>query len=327
VVLNVTVTDPTAPSFLTAWPTGQPLPVASNLNYVAGQTVPNLVVVNVGDGGRVSLYNSNGSAHVVADVAGWYGEAGSSSGARYTSVVPSRILDTRYGIGAPQVGANASVDIQVTGQGGVPANASAVVLNVTVTQPTATSFLTAWPTGRSRPAVSNLNFVAGQTVPNLVVVQVGDNGMVSLYNLAGTTHVVADVAGWFGVDGVPGGAGYTSLAPTRLLDSRSGTGAPAAALGAASVLEVQVTGRGGVPAAGVSAVVLNVTVTQPTAPSFLTVWPSGLPLPLASNLNYLANLTVPNLVVVEVGAGGRISLYNSSGTTHVVADVAGWYSG
>jgi hypothetical protein len=326
VVLNVTVTEPTAASFLTAWPTGQPLPVASNLNYVAGQTVPNLVVVNVGDGGLVSLYNSNGSTHVVADVAGWYGDAGSSSGARYTSVVPSRILDTRNGIGGPQVGPDASIDLQVTGQGGVPVDASAVVLNVTVTQPTATSFVTAWPTGQSRPVVSNLNVVAGQTVPNLVVVKVGAGGRISLYNLAGTTHLIADVAGWFGADGVPGGSGYTSLVPSRILDTRAGVGAPAAAVGPGGLLELQVTGRGGAPATGVSAVVLNVTVTQPTAPSFLTVWPSGLPLPLVSNLNYVPNLTVPNLVVVGVGAGGRISLYNSSGTAHVVADVAGWYS-
>ena len=327
VVLNVTVTDPTAPSFLTAWPTGHPLPLASNLNYVAGQTVPNLVMVNVGDGGRVSLYNSNGSAHVVADVAGWYGEAGSSSGARYASVVPSRILDTRYGVGAPfPIGPDASVDLQVTGHGGVPMDASAVVLNVTVTQPTETSFVTAWPTGQSRPVASNLNVVAGQTVPNLVVVRLGRNGRISLYNLAGTAHLIADVAGWFGADGVPGGSGYTSLVPSRILDTRSGVGAPAAAVGPASLVELQVTGRGGVPAAGVSAVVLNVTVTQPTALSFLTVWPSGLPLPLASNLNYGPNLTVPNLVVVEVGASGRVSLYNYAGTAHLIADVAGWYS-
>ena len=72
VVLNVTVTDPTAMSYLTLWPTGQARPLASNLNYNPGQTVPNLVVVKVGDGGKVSLFNNLGSANVVADVAGWY---------------------------------------------------------------------------------------------------------------------------------------------------------------------------------------------------------------------------------------------------------------
>ena len=79
------------------------------------------------------------------------------------------------------------------------------------------------------------------------------------------------------------------------------------------------------PATGVSAVVLNVTVTQTTAPSFLTVFPTGEALPLAANLNYVAGQTVPNLVTAKLGANGRISLYNAAGSTHVVADVAGWY--
>ncbi|HEX3621002.1 MAG TPA: choice-of-anchor Q domain-containing protein, partial [Acidimicrobiales bacterium] len=330
VVLNVTVTQPTAPSFLTAWPTGVPLPLAANLNFLAGQTVPNLVTVKVGDGGSVNLYNAAGSTDIVADVAGWYGAGGSTSGARYTSVLPARILDTRLGVGAPaaMVGPGSTLTLPVTGHGGIPATGvSAVVLNVTVTQPTAPSFLTAWPAGVPLPLAANLNFLPGQTVPNLVVVKVGDGGAINLYNAAGSTHIVADVAGWFGDDGGPGGSGYTSVLPARILDTRFGVGAPAAMVGPGSTLTLPVTGHGGIPAAGVSAVVLNVTVTQPTAPSFLTAWPAGVPLPLAANLNFLPGQTVPNLVVVKVGAGGAVNLYNAAGATHIVADVAGWYSG
>jgi len=329
VVLNVTVTEPTTASFLTAWPTGVTLPLAANLNFVAGQTVANLVVVKVGDGGRVSLYNYSGSTHVVADVAGYHLEPGYSGGAEYTSLVPNRILDTRYGVGAPAapLGPAATLGLQVTGRGGVPmSGVAAVVLNVTVTEPTATSFLTAWPDGVDRPIASNINYVPGQTVPNLVVVMVDDGGRVNLYNQAGSTHLVADVAGWFGLN-VDWAPGYSGLTPTRILDTRFGVGVPAAPVGPGSAIDLQVTGRGGIPATGVSAVVLNVTVTQPTATSFLTAWPTGLPFPLAANLNYVPNLTVPNLVVVKVGAGGCISLYNNSGSTHLVADVAGWYSG
>ena len=80
------------------------------------------------------------------------------------------------------------------------------------------------------------------------------------------------------------------------------------------------------PASGVSAVVLNVTVTQPTASSFLTAWPAGAARPLASNLNFVPGQTVPNLVVVKAGAGGVVDLFNSTGSTHVVADVAGWFN-
>jgi hypothetical protein len=154
-----------------------------------------------------------------------------------------------------------------------------------------------------------------------VVVKVGAGGMIDLFNNAGSTHVVADMAGWFGADGAPDGARFTPVAPARLLDTRTGPGP----VGPAGTVALQVTGRGGVPVSGVSAVVLNVTVTEPTAVSFLTAWPAGEVRPLASNLNYAAGQTVPNLVVVKVGAGGVVDLFNNVGSTHVVADVAGWY--
>jgi uncharacterized delta-60 repeat protein len=329
VVLNVTVTEPTAGSFLTAWPAGRSRPLASNLNFAAGQTVPNLVVVKLGAGGVVNLYNLSGSAHVIADVAGWYGAGPASPGARYSAITPARILDTRTGDGAPaaKVGAESTISLQVTGRGGVPATGvSAVVLNVTATEPTAGSFLTAWPAGSARPLASNLNYAPGQTAPNLVIVKVGDGGKVNLYNYAGGVHVIADVAGWYGADGATTGALFSSVVPSRTLDTRTGQGTTAAVrLGTGSTLTLQVTGKGGVPASGVSAVILNVTVTEPTAGSFLTVWPAGETRPMASNLNYVVGQTVPNLVAVKVGVGGKVNLYNHSGSVHVIADVAGWY--
>jgi hypothetical protein len=118
---------------------------------------------------------------------------------------------------------------------------------------------------------------------------------------------------------------FHPLSPARILDTREGNGAPKAKVGPGRTVALQVTGRGNVPANGVSAVVMNVTVTEPTAPSVLTVWPTGEPQPNASNLNYVAGQTVPNLVVVKVGTGGKVNLRNLSGSTHVVADVVGWY--
>jgi len=90
-------------------------------------------------------------------------------------------------------------------------------------------------------------------------------------------------------------------------------------------MNLQVTGRGGVPSTGVSAVVLNVAVTGPTAMSHLTVYPAGEAVPLASNLNFVAGQTVPNLVTAKLGANGQLSIYNVAGNTHVIADVVGWY--
>ena len=328
VALNVTVTEPTALSYLTAWPAGEARPLASNLNYTAGQTVPNLVVVKVGASGRVSLYNHAGTTHLIADVSGWYGAGGGTQGSRYHPVAPSRLLDTRSGLGAvvSKLVPQGVLDLQVTGRGGVPATGvSAVAVNVTVTEPAAGGFLTAWPTGGLPPLASNLNFAPAQTVANLAVVKVGSDGRISFFNGGGGVHVVADVAGWFGPEGAATGARFHPLAPARVLDTRSGNGAPVAPLGSGSALSLQVTGRGGVPASGVTAVILNVIAVDPVGGGYLTVWPNGEALPLASNLNFATGRTVPNLVVAKVGAGGKVNIYNGGGTAHLVADVAGWY--
>ena len=86
--------------------------------------------------------------------------------------------------------------------------------------------------------------------------------------------------------------------------------------------------RDGIPTTGVEAVVLNVTVTGPTAPGFLTVWPDGKPQPVTSNLNFAAGQTIPNLVIAPVGPDGKIDLYNESttGSVHIIADVSGWFA-
>ena len=318
VALNVTAVDATAWSYITAWPTGAPRPDASNLNVEAGDTIPNLVVVKIGAGGRVSLYNFAGEVDLLADVVGWFPE-----GTGIEPLVPARVLDTRTGVGAPaaKVGADGVVDLTVNGRGGVPdSGVGAVVLNVTAVDATAWSYITAWPTGASRPDASNLNVEAGDTIPNLVIVKVGDGGRVSLYNFAGEVDLLADVVGWF-----PAGGGLQPLVPARVLDTRTGVGAPAAKVGADGVVDLTVTGRGGVPDSGVGAVVLNVTAVDATAWSYITAWPTGAPRPEASNLNVEAGDTIPNLVIVKVGDGGRVSLYNFAGEVDLLADVVGWF--
>ena len=330
VVLNLTVTEPVLQGYVTAWPTGEERPTVSNVNFVPNQTVPNLAVVKVGDGGMVSLYNgAPGSLHLIADVAGWHGPSGADAGSRYHALAPARLLDTRTGVGAllQKLVPGGRLDLQVTGRGGVPAaGVSAVVLNVTVTEPSAGGFLTAWPTGDMLPLASNLNFLTGQTVPNLVVAKVGEGGRVSLYNGGGGTHVVGDVAGWFGPEGEDEGARYHEVTPRRLLDTRFGVGAPTARVPAGGTVHLQVTDRDNVPAVGVGSVVLNVTVVDAAAGGYLTAWPAGTTRPLASNLNFAPGQTVPNLVVAKLGAGGRVSFYNgSAGPVDLIADVAGWY--
>ena len=328
VVVNLTATQPTAPGYLTVFAAGEPVPVAANLTFVPGQTVANLVVTTLSAGGEMAIRNAAGSVHVVADVAGWYDTGSATSGGSFHPTPAQRILDTRAGAGAPAapVGPAASMTLQVSGRGGLPATGvSAVVMNVTATQPTAPGYLTVFPAGEAVPVAVNLTFSAGQTASNVVVAKVGAGGQVSIYNAAGTTHVIADVAGWYDDGSGPSGAGFHPVAQSRMLDTRTGTGGSAGPVGPAATLAVQITGRGGLPSTGVSAVVLTVTAIDPTAAGWLTVFPAGDPLPLAANLTFGPGQTVPNLVVVKLGAGGKVSINNAAGATHVVADVAGWY--
>ena len=231
---------------------------------------------------------------------------------------PSRFLDTRE---TDPVGADSSVSFQVGGVSGIPAKVSAVVFNLTVTEPQSFGFITAHASGAALPNASNLNFSKGQTVPNSVTVPVGADGKVTLFNRSsGTTELIADVAGYY-IAGTPAAAGmFAPLDPARLLDTRKTD-----PVGADSSVSFQVGGAAGIPAK-VSAVVFNLTVTEPQSAGFITAHASGTEVPNASNENFSAGQTVPNSVTVPVGGDGKVSLFNSSsGTTELIADVAGYF--
>jgi hypothetical protein len=339
VVMNVTAVSPAAAGFVTVFPSGSAPPMASNLNFRAGDVIANLVTVRVGDTGAVDLANdSSGTVHLLADVSGYYLSGTPTAPGTFVSLDPSRVLDTRVALGADgPAGPNGTLSVQVGGRGGVPASGvSAVVMNVTVTRPTSAGFLTVYPSGTSQPFASNLNFDAGLTVPNLVTVAVGAGGKVDLTNsAAGTTDLIADVAGYY-VGGTPTLPGtFVSVDPVRLFDSRGDSPNfyilfpdPSAPSGSGTTI---VTGHAGIPASGVSSVVLNVTAvprarfSQPVS-GFVTVFPFGTARPLASNLNYSGTRAVPNLVTVRVGANGQVSfIHQGTFLVYLIGDVAGYY--
>jgi hypothetical protein len=319
VVLNVTAVNPTATTFATIWPTGEVRPLAANLNIPPGDVRPNLVIVKVGAGGQISVFNNAGNVHFVADVAGWYGATG---GERYTAVSPSRVWDSRFGPGpVGQLAGGQSTNVLVTGVGGVPATGvTAVVLNVAAVRPTSQTFITGWPAGEVRPLAANLNVPPNDVRPNLVILKVGAGGQVSFFNNAGNVDLVADVAGYFSSSG----SSLNSVSPSRVWDSRFGPG-PTGKIGAGQSRSVTVTGVNGIPATGVTAVVLNVAAVRPTATTFVTAWPSGETRPLAANLNVPPNDVRANLVIVKVGANGQVDFFNNSGELDLVADIAGWF--
>ncbi len=155
----------------------------------------------------------------------------------YTSTSPARVLDTRPGQTHRRRRRRRrrtpprrprSTSCKCAGRAGVPADATAVVLNITSAEARGTGFATAYPCGESRPTASNLNYGVGAPVANSAIVKVGTGGKVCLFTADTDTQLIADVNGWFT-------AGYNSIVPVRLLDTRSddvdggGGGAPAGA--------------------------------------------------------------------------------------------------
>ena len=334
VAVNVTVVSPTASNYVTVYPSGTPKPNASNINFVAGQTIPNMAIVKVGNDGKIAIYNEGGSTQVIVDVVGWFPD-----GSDYTGVDPQRLLDTRSCSGCDTIDglyeaegalvAQQTFFLPVVGRGTIPlTGVGAVALNVTVASPTASNYLTVYPSGAPQPTASNLNFTAGQTIANMVIAKVGNDGKIAIFNNAGSTQVLVDVVGWF-----PSVSEYTGIVPQRFMDTRSCIGCDTidgqneglGPLTPAQAYPLQITGRGSIPSSGVGSVALNVTVVGSTASNYLTVYPFGAAQPTASNLNFVGGQTIANMVIVKLGTGGKITLFNRDGITPVLVDVVGWF--
>lgn len=324
VALNITATNPTDPSFVTVYPDGVIRPTSSTLNVVAHQTVANATIVPVGADGFVDLYNHVGSIDLIADVTGYFVRNPQASG--YTPMAPHRLLDTRVGTGAAKakVAANGTVGLKVAGVGGVPATGvTAVAFNVTVVSPTAASgFVTAFPDGVARPDTSSLNFTRGQTIANMLITPVGADGKVNLFNgSAGTTDLVADVAGYF-MSG-SGGDAYVPVTPYRAFDTRTTTSIPARKT---NIEPINTTAGSVGP--DLAALVLNVTVTDTTGAGFVTVFADGEAMPATSNLNWTAGQTVPNLAIPNAAGSAGLNVFNGSESKiDVLGDVLGYFGG
>ena len=324
VALTLVVTVPTGNGYLTAFPHGTAAPTASTLNWTGGLTVSNVALVKVGTGGQVDLRMSVSAGHVVADVVGYVEspDAVPAPGA-ITAVAPSRLLDTRAGTGAPAAAVRGGtvLPLAVAGRGGVPrTGAGSVVLNLTATGGTADGFVAASPNDPGSAPTSSLNFRANDTVANLVTVGIGPDGGVDLrVAVPGSVQLVADVVGWV-AEGAPSAPlGAAPVTPTRLLDTPLGGGARRS---------LTVTGVAGVPASGVGAVLLNVTVAAPTANGFVQVVPRGAGVSTSSSLNVQGGRTKASAVIAAVSSTGGVDLVVSAGASlRLVVDITGYVLG
>ena len=285
-----------------------------------GDTRANLVTVALGNGGAVQIRNALGSADVVVDLAGYY-STGSTS--RFSALTPSRLLDTRV-TGTP-LGLNSNLTLPVTGRGGVPGDAVAVVVNLTATDTTAPTAITAAPAGQAIPLASNLNLGPASTRPNLAIVKVGTGGAITLHNMFGSTDMIVDVVGAFGPSGTDL---FQPSAPVRILDTRTtlvpSGWPPNQPIHAGQTLTMPIVGQAGIPS-NATAVLMNMTATDVTNDTFITIWPNGGSQPGTSDLNPIAGDTAANLVAATLGSGGAVRVFNLSGTVDLVADTGGWF--
>lgn len=241
---------------------------------------------------------------------------------------PVRVLDTSTGVGGKigPVPAHGVVTLKLTGHDGVPATGvSAVLISLTALRPGGSGSVTAYPAGTARPDATDLSFSSGQDSSDQVVVPVR-HGEISLYNNSkGSTGLDAVLSGYFTTAGTHGL--LTAVTPARILDTRTGLGAPKARLGGGRTLRLTVAGQGGVPKTGVSAVELSVTVQDPAKTGALTAFANGSARPAASQLAFSAGQTSSGLITVPVQSG-KVDLYNgSSGPADLTVDVAGYFSG
>ncbi|WP_456846571.1 S8 family serine peptidase, partial [Cellulomonas sp. P5_C6] len=253
-----------------------------------------------------------------------------ANGERYTPVDPVRVLDTRSGLGLLNSGPGprqpgVPLQLQILS---LPADATAVVLNVTASNPSAPGNIRVYPTGPGAPPrVSNLNVMPGVDQPNLVTVALGTDRSVTLLPEATTTHLIADVAGYYSAGAA---TAFEPLTPRRVMDMRNGTGVRKGALKAGQWVDLSVADGTLVPK-DATAVVLNVTGTQVTGPTHVRVYPTpgageDQTPPDISNLNLLPGRDQPNLVTVKVGDGGRVRFFTPIASELLIADVAGYYT-
>ncbi|MFC1428293.1 hypothetical protein ACEZCY_34520, partial [Streptacidiphilus sp. N1-12] len=340
VAIDVTVTAQSGSGFVTTYADGTQHPLTSSTNYTANNTTTGYQIVPVGADGRIDLYNAASSSTTVAlvvDLTGYFtSDAGLVGDQTYTPLpVASRALDTRTSVANTNlhatglVAASTSFTLQVTGTNGVPATATAVALNLTAAGQTGNGYLSVYPTGTTAPTLTSLSYTAANTIGLASTdadVPLSSSGSITIFNHSSTADVIVDIAGYYTTD--TNGQKFHTVNPTRMVDTRNGTGtnavAPVPSLGtyvstAASTQQIT-------------------TVTTPTLVAMLTVtdnaqngnavaYPTGGTQPSTSNLNWDTSTNMANLALLPTGTTDQFSVYNhSSGTIDLVVDCSGYFA-
>ncbi|NKY39517.1 FG-GAP-like repeat-containing protein, partial [Cellulomonas septica] len=330
VVMSVASTRHSSFGNVRAFPTqvdgSGPAPRVANLNVVPGVDQPNLVTVQLGPGQTVAVMPEGPTTDLILDVFGYYSPGGAAG---YEPVTPVRVLDTRDGTGVPAgpVIGGRWVDLKIAGVHGVPADATAVVLNVAGTGVQGGTFVSVVPAPDlgepwSGPSTSNLNLYPGRDQANLVTVKVGENGRVRFWVNRSATNLVADLAGYYTATGTDG---LVPVEPVRVADSRSALGF-SGKLRAGTPQNVKIGGTTSVPI-DATAVVANLAGVHPASATHVRAFPTTVPatLPDVASINLVPGRDESNMAILTLGDSGRVTFYARSADVDMVVDVFGWF--
>ena len=299
VAVNVTAAGPAAAGFLTVWPCGDVQPLASSVNFTAGQARGAQATTKLGAGQTMCVF-SNAATDVVVDLQGVFVPTG---GLLFEPVTPDRKLDTRITGRASSIAINA------------PTGAAAVAATLTVTGGSAAGFLTTYPCGGTPPVVSNVNWQRGETVAGAVFVPVAADGTFCVFTST-PADVIVDVTGTFSGAGT---LSFVPVTPTRMVDTRNGTGGWRGHVGVGQTIEI-----GAAPGTA-AAVTGTITLVGPGVDGFLTGTICGQPAGATSSVNAAIGSVMANSLTVGLSAGGNLCI-TSSMAAHALFDTTGWWT-
>ena len=320
--LNVTVVPSGPLGYLTIWPSGEAQPQVSTLNSPDGRVKANAAIVPAGNAGAVSVFASQ-TTNVLIDINGYFTAPGDQT-LQFYPLTPCRVLDTRYQsghLGGPYLHGTRERDFPVLESNcQVPPTAQAYSMNFTAVpwQGKPLGYLSAWAAGGNQPQVSTLNNPTATVVANAAIVPVGVGGAIAVYP-SQDTDLVVDINGYFASPGT-GGLSLYPTAPCRVLDTRTTGGAfngqrnPAANVAASTC---------GIPASA-KGFTFNATALPQGPLGYLTLWPDGQPMPLASTLNAKDGTITSNMAILP-NQNGKIDAY-ASGTTHLIMDISSYFA-
>ena len=319
--LNATVVPKGSLGFLTMFPCGEPVPLASTLNSIDGRIKAGAAIVPAGTSGAACAFVTN-DTDLVLDINGYFVPVTDNSALAFYPFTPCRLVDTRGQtgpLGGPSLVGNAARSFPILSSScGVPSTAQAYSLNYTAVPKGPLGFLTTWPTGQTQPFVSTLNAPTGAVTANAAIVPAGTNGDVSVF-VTHNSDLVIDVNGYFAPPGT-GGLLLFPQTPCRVLDTRNPAGSPPFK----GEIDVGVSGSPCAPPATAQAYILNATVVPPGPLGFLTLWPQGAPQPLVSTLNAGDSAITSNMAIVST-TNGSISAFVPD-PSHLVLDLSGFFA-